>query len=124
MMFSHQFHRCNAWVYPYEKPVLHEVLCSYETEVCISAYIGDELHLWLRNGATRLSRTTTRQICRYLGERARGYNPHPYMPVNLIRRLIAGGPGSKCEYDSTVYVYRGSMFDYSDKALESSYNGR
>ena len=124
MMFSHQFHGCKAWVYSYEKPVSHEVFYSYETEICISAAIGTEIHFWLRFGATHISGTTTRQLCRYLGERARGYNQHPYMPVHIIRELVARGAGATYEYDSTMYVYRGSLLDYSDKALESSSNGR
>lgn len=123
MMFSHQFHQCKAWVYPYEKPALHEFLYSYETEICISAYIGDELHFWLRCGATHISSTTTRHICRYLGERTRGWNPHPYMPVHIVRSLVAQGPGARCEFNSTVCVYRGSLFDYSDKALECAIDG-
>ena len=124
MLFSHQFHRCNAWVYPYEKQILHEVFYSYKTEICISAYVGSELHLWLHNNATHISSTTTRHLCRYLGERARGWNPHPYMSVNIIRALMVKGPGASCENDSTVYVYRGNMHDYSDKALKYACNGR
>ena len=123
-MYSHQFHACNAWVYPYERPILHDVLYSYDTEICISAFIGAQLHFWLRYGATHISSTTTRHICMYLGERARGWNTHPYMPVHIIRELVARGVGATCEYDSTVYVYRGSLLDYSDKALECAVDGR
>ena len=123
MMYSHQFHACKAWVYQYEKPVLHEVFYSYETEICISAAIGTEIHFWLRYGATHISSTTTRHLCRYLGERARGRNPHPYMPVHIIRELVARGAGARCEHDSTVYVYRDSLLNYSDKALECAVDG-
>lgn len=130
MMFSHQFHNCKARVYPYEKPLAHEVFYSYDTEICISAYRKengrDVLLLWLHPNATHISSTTTTQLCRYLGERihhyASAHRSRPYMPVNHVRMLITTGVVGD---SGGVYArYMGSLQFYNDKALECACDGR
>lgn len=135
MSFAHwrQFHNCNAYVYTYTFPVDHKCFWSYETEICISAYREEKgkrvLLLWMRPNATHISPTTTRQLCRYLGESidtyvayAREYGTKPYMPVDQVRMMIAKGMIG----DSTGVYARviGSLSSYSDKALECAVDGR
>ena len=133
MTLSTQFHNCNAWIYAYDKPRIHWLLYSYKTEICISAYREEKgrkvMLLWLRPDATHLSRSTTTQLCRYLGERiqpyasyANKYGTKPYMPVAHVRMMQCTGMIG----DSTGVYARvmGTLRDYSDKALECAVDGR
>lgn len=133
MVSSNQFHACNAWVYAYDKPRMHEFFHSYKTEVCISAFRKEDgrdvLLVWLHPRATSLSRTTTKQLCRYLGERihhyvsdAVPYGNKPYMPVAHVRMLVTCGMIGD---DNGVYArYMGTLRDYSGKTLECAVDGR
>lgn len=130
---SQQFHACNAWIYAYDKPRMHWLFYSYETEICIHAYRKekgrDVLLLWLRSDATRISRTTTTQLCRYLGERIHHYasnsaiyGTRPYMPVDHVRMLVTTGIVGNG--DGVYARYMGTLDSYSDKALECAVDGR
>ena len=130
---STQFHACNAWIYAYDKPRMHWLFYSYKTEICISSYHEENgrkvMLLWLRPDATHISRSTTTQMCRYLGERiqpyvsyAKKYGTKPYMPVAHVRMMQATGMIG----DSTGVYARvvGSLREYTDEALECAVDGR
>lgn len=139
IMFStKKFHNCNAHVCTYDEPCPHESLTSYKKEICVvmntSENERDVLLVWALPYATHISPTTTRQLCRFLGEHIMKYltinttksgrlsEVQGYMPVSHVRMLIAAGMLSD---DDGVYVrYMGSLSECTPDALRSAYYGR
>lgn len=133
-----KFHDCNAHVDFYDEPCPHEVLTSCGKEICVVFNMHenerDVLLVWALPYATRISPTTTRHVCRYLGEHISKYltisttksgtlsQRQGYMPVNHVRMLIATGMLGD---DDGVYVrYMGSLRKATPDALRGAYYGR
>lgn len=138
LLSTKKFHNCNAHVDVYTDPCQHEIFYSYDKEICVSMNVREDNHdvllVWMLPYATRISSTTTRQICRYLGEHIKKYmtistvgsgrlsERQGYMPVSHVRILIATGVLGD---DDGVYVrYMGTIHDFTDKALECAVDGR
>ena len=135
LISTKKFHNCNAHVDVYDEPCPHEVFTSYKKTICIISSTRendrDVLLVWALPYATRISSTTTRQLCRYLGEHISKYltisttksgtlsQRNGYMSVNHVRMLIATGMLSD---DDGVYVrYMGSLSAYTPDALRTAY---
>lgn len=130
-----RFHNCNASIDIYNEPCIHESFTSYDKEICVTMHTRENDHdvllVWMLPYATRISPTTTRQVCRYLGERIPKYltinatksgtlsQMQGYMPVNLVRMLIAAGMLGD---ESGVYArYMGPLSDATPDALRTAY---
>ena len=137
LVSTRKFHACNAHVDVYSDPCLHESFFSCEKEICVTMYTREDerdvLLVWMLPYATRISSTTTKQLCRYLGERIQHYvsinttksgrlsERQGYMPVSAVRMLIALGTIGD---DYGVYArYMGPLSKATPDALRAVYYG-
>lgn len=120
MICTTQFHSCNARVTKYKMDGVphYEELISYSTPICITANVGKKIYVWIRGDATHISRATTKQLCRYIGELA-GVS---YMPVSVLRtaQAVYTGTSATLKFENIELSFRGGMESFTHEALRAA----
>lgn len=120
MIKTTQFHSCNARVTKYKMYGIpyYEEFISYATPICITANIGKKIYVWMRGDATHISRTTSKQLCRYIGELA-GVS---HIPVSVLRtaQSVCTGTSATFIFEGTEFSFRGGMENFTHEALRAA----
>lgn len=120
MISTTKFHSCNAKVTKYKLDGIpyYEEFISYQTPICITANIGRKIYVWMRGDATHINKTTTTQLCRYLGELA-GVKR---MTVNVLRtaQSVCTGTSALFTFEGTEFSFRGPMSAFTHEALKAA----
>lgn len=120
MIATTQFHKCNARVTHYKMDGIphYEEFISYKTPICITSTIGKRIYVWIRGDATFISRSTTTQVCRYIGELA-GVKR---IPVDVLRTAISvcTGTSATLTFEGIEFSFRGGMECFTHEALRAA----
>lgn len=120
MIETKQFHKCNARVTQYKMDGIphYEEFVSYKTPICVTSNIGKKIYVWIRGDATFISRSTTTQVCRYMGELA-GVKR---MPVNVLRTAmsVCTGTSATLMFEGKEFSFRGGMEYFTHEALRAA----
>lgn len=120
MIGTTKFHSCNARVTKYKMNGIphYDEFISYKTPICVTANIDSKIYVWIRGDATHISKTTTTQLCRYLGELA-GVKR---MPVNVLRmaQSVCTGTSAVLTFEGTEFSFRGPMSAFTHEALKAA----
>lgn len=120
MIKTTQFHACNARITKYKLDGIpyYEELISYKTPICVTSNIGKKIYVWIRGDATFISRSTTTQVCRYIGELA-GVKR---MPVSVLRTAmsVCAGTSATLTFEGTEFSFRGGMESFTHEALRAA----
>ena len=120
MIATAQFHACNARITKYKMDGVppYEEFISYKTPICVTSNIGKKIYVWIRGDATHISRSTTTQVCRYIGELA-GVKR---MPANVLRTAmsVCTGTSATLMFEGTEFSFRGGMEVFTHEALKAA----
>mgnify|MGYP001685239167 CR=1 FL=1 len=120
MIKTTQFHSCNARVTRYKMDGVpyYEEFISYSTPICVTANVGKKIYVWMRVGATHLSRSTTTQVCRYIGELA-GVKR---IPVSVLRTAmsVCMGTSATLTFEDTEFSFPGGIESFTHEALRAA----